>query len=455
MINRPGDTFREVVCRDVCSGHTVIRMVALSLIDDVLSTDFTGQWLEYISRKGYLTHLIESLVQDDREIITLLERGGGDDKPILLFVSKVNVLQRVATCERGARMLLDSGLINKLTELGSFQRRPPPTNPGQGVLAGAGLNNSRSELYQKMFAPVMQLLCAISSAVKCNNQDCISQLQNFLMAHSDIFIVILQQRHSDDVSELVLTEMAYTCKVVARAGSHLIGDVHQGRMHRMHETMLAVLPWSLELNTNVRLETVRLEMIEAILHSCADLLAPTIYDRKACYLLFGPSLHSGTETQQRYAANQRGQEAISPLRVGLLAHMLTPFVQNLQRATEQKKNKLQKLGKVHELTMVELREMLPEERRGTGLSATLQKCIIRDSLASEVSDACLGLSSVRWSCLESCKPLVILIVRFEASRLNCVGFMCTWRLYYGDGHTRVSVCTSFVCMCSHIHKFAS
>lgn len=367
----------------MCSGHTVIRMVALSLIDDVLSTDYTGAWLDYISRKGYLTHLIESLVQDDREMVTLLERGGGDDKPILLFVSKVNVLQRVSKCERGARMLLDSGLINKLTELGSFQRRP--ANPTQGVLTGAVLSNSRSELYQKMFAPVMQLLCAISSAVKCNNQDCISQLQNFLMAHSDIFIVILQQRHNDDVSESALTEMAYTCKVVARAGSHLVGDVHQGRMHRMHETMLAILPWAIELNINVKLETIRLEIIESILHSCADLLAPTIYDRKACYLLFGPNIMAASDTPQRYNVGQRGQEPISPLRLGLLVYSLTTFVQNLQRATEQKKNKFQKLEKVNELTAVELKEMLPEDTRNVPLSTSLQKSIVRDFLANEVS----------------------------------------------------------------------
>ncbi|OQR66848.1 protein kinase-like, partial [Tropilaelaps mercedesae] len=342
LINSGGDSLKDVVCRDVCNGHVVVRVVALSLIDDVLAVDYTGAWLDYLSRKGYLAHLIESLVQDDRDLIALLERNA-DDRVIHVFVAK---------------------------------RRP--ANPGQGPDGGG----ARSELYQKVFGPVMQLLCAISSAVKCNNQDCISQLQNFLIAHSDIILVILQQRHNDDVTDLALNEMAYACKVVARAGSHLIGDIHQGRMYKMHETMVAILPWAIALRPN-QLETTRLEMIEGILHSCTDLLIPTIYDRKACYLLFSPNLMATNEVAPRFGG-QRGQESHSPLRLGLLVHSLPEFSDLLRAVTEKKRNRTNRLMDVNGLAAIELQELLPEEVRNAIQDAGQQRGIVREYIVKEV-----------------------------------------------------------------------
>lgn len=57
-----GDAFLDVVCRDAVSGHEIRMMLALSLLDELICLEGRGAWLYYLSKQGYLRHIIESLV---------------------------------------------------------------------------------------------------------------------------------------------------------------------------------------------------------------------------------------------------------------------------------------------------------------------------------------------------------------------------------------------------------
>lgn len=47
-------------------------MLALSVLDTILSMDKFQQWMTFMSSKGYLQHLVDSLLHDDQQLQTLL-----------------------------------------------------------------------------------------------------------------------------------------------------------------------------------------------------------------------------------------------------------------------------------------------------------------------------------------------------------------------------------------------
>jgi hypothetical protein len=49
-----------------------LQMLALALLDRIVSVDKQQQWLLYISNSGYLKVLVDSLVEDDRTLQSLL-----------------------------------------------------------------------------------------------------------------------------------------------------------------------------------------------------------------------------------------------------------------------------------------------------------------------------------------------------------------------------------------------
>jgi nuclear pore complex protein Nup205 len=51
-----GDSFLDIVCRDSVSGHEIRRMLALSLLDELVRLEGRGAWLYYLSKQGYLRY---------------------------------------------------------------------------------------------------------------------------------------------------------------------------------------------------------------------------------------------------------------------------------------------------------------------------------------------------------------------------------------------------------------
>lgn len=46
-----GDNFFDIVCRDTVSGHDIRRMLALSVLDELVHLDGKGSWIYYMSNQ--------------------------------------------------------------------------------------------------------------------------------------------------------------------------------------------------------------------------------------------------------------------------------------------------------------------------------------------------------------------------------------------------------------------
>lgn len=64
-------------------------MLALAVLDRILSIDRQNQWLVYICNSGYLRSLVESLRQDDAALQSLLMPQPPLLKPLYIFESKM------------------------------------------------------------------------------------------------------------------------------------------------------------------------------------------------------------------------------------------------------------------------------------------------------------------------------------------------------------------------------
>lgn len=65
------------------------QMLALAVLDRILSIDRQNQWLVYICNSGYLRSLVESLRQDDAALQSLLMPQPPLLKPLYIFESKM------------------------------------------------------------------------------------------------------------------------------------------------------------------------------------------------------------------------------------------------------------------------------------------------------------------------------------------------------------------------------
>lgn len=64
-------------------------MLALAVLDRILSIDRQNQWLVYVCNSGYLRSLVESLRQDDTALQSLLTPQPPLLKPLYIYESKM------------------------------------------------------------------------------------------------------------------------------------------------------------------------------------------------------------------------------------------------------------------------------------------------------------------------------------------------------------------------------
>uniref|UniRef100_A0A8C5FCT7 Nucleoporin 205 n=1 Tax=Gadus morhua TaxID=8049 RepID=A0A8C5FCT7_GADMO len=163
IIESYGTALMEVVCRDACDGHEIGRMLALAVLDRILSIDRQSQWLLYLCNSGYLRVLVESLRQDDGALQGLLTPQPPLLKPLYIYESKMALLTRVAKTSEGAVELLRCGLVAQLMECQVYDMLPDSDahRSGDGAhthtcALGTQTTSHGAALYSQVCANIME-----------------------------------------------------------------------------------------------------------------------------------------------------------------------------------------------------------------------------------------------------------------------------------------------------------
>jgi len=221
-----GDSLMEIICRDTVSGHDVRRILALALLDELIALDSNGStWMWYISREGYLKNIIETLVRGDSELLNLLSpnNAAGKERWLHTYESKMAFFTRMACSVAGAELLLESGLMVRLSEMKVFSARPEAAYQMVASTAAAGNQAAAAprslEVYRQILFPALRLCMAVLSCLGTSNVSAVTHVRFFIKANEQIFRTILHPPSHESMSSIAgLEEVALMTGVLAKCG---------------------------------------------------------------------------------------------------------------------------------------------------------------------------------------------------------------------------------------------
>ena len=98
-------------------------MLALSCLDKLIELDPHTSWVSFLLSRGYLKHLIDSLLDSERKLLSVLETVPATLRPLYLYESKM--VSRAKTMKIGTFRHEWVNLLTCLTFLPFFHFPPP------------------------------------------------------------------------------------------------------------------------------------------------------------------------------------------------------------------------------------------------------------------------------------------------------------------------------------------
>ncbi|KAK5642892.1 hypothetical protein RI129_009059 [Pyrocoelia pectoralis] len=246
-----GDKLIELICNDCVSGRDVVRMLAMSTFSLLISMSGDINWLMYMTRRGYLKHIIESILNSDNELKLMLEPEPPNLRPQFVFISKMSLLSQYASTKVGAELLLEERMLSCLSNMNIFQIHPEVLKQTQ--LPPDGLENffpSIETRYVQIFTPTLNLCNTIITSVSSENRSAVSQIIYFLLSHLEVVEFVLRSG-SPLLTQNFLEELSALTSIIARTAKSDMTYIYKktdgvqdnrSRLYRIQKLMLALLP---------------------------------------------------------------------------------------------------------------------------------------------------------------------------------------------------------------------
>ncbi|KAH9505618.1 hypothetical protein Btru_056038 [Bulinus truncatus] len=386
-----GNSFMETLSRDACDGHHVGRMLALSVLDTVISMDNQHTWLNFICGHGYLQHLVDSVAsEDDGQLQAILSPQPANLRALYIFQSKMSLLTRVAETQEGARILLHGGALEKLASCSFLSLRPEMDEFHQTDDEDDLLPSPMARYHLLLFA-VLRFCLALLTSLGGENKEAATQVMLLIISHGDVFTSILRSR-KPTLTEPFLLELSLTTAVIARANYHrdLGADLleldtanmeFKSQRMRLQDQMVALLPHYVTPETVARQLKSRVTSPSTVSYQSDDDTTARIlqlYQEVACnltaycrsliadignsslnqHLLFGPSLEEvnvreGTKLDEVSVTLSVGRR----LGLGVIVLLLQQSARHFSLIYESYLQLTHKLTKLAELTAEDLKQL--------------------------------------------------------------------------------------------------
>uniref|UniRef100_A0A8C7BTY9 Nucleoporin 205 n=1 Tax=Neovison vison TaxID=452646 RepID=A0A8C7BTY9_NEOVI len=447
IIESYGAALMEVVCRDACDGHEIGRMLALALLDRIVSVDKQQQWLLYLSNSGYLKVLVDSLVEDDHTLQSLLTPQPPLLKALYTYESKMAFLTRVAKIQQGALELLRSGVIVRLAQCQVYDMRPEMDPQSMfGMRDPPVFIPAPVDRYRQILLPALRLCQVILTSSTAQHLQAAGQVLQFLISHSDTIQAILR---CQDVSAGSLQELALLTGIISKAalpgilneldvdvneGSLMELQGHIGRFQRQCLGLLSRFGGSDRLrqfkfqDDNVEgdrvskkdeLELAMQQICANVMEYCQSLMlqiSPT-FQHAVC--LFTPSL---SETINRDGPRQDTQAPVIPYwrlpGLGIIVYLLKQSANDFFSYYDSHRRSVNKLQNVEQLPPDEIKELCQSVMPvGVEKISTAQKYVLARRRLVKLINNRAKLLSLCSFIIETC--LFILWRHLEYYLLHC------------------------------------
>lgn len=200
-----GDKLIEVLCHDCIGGHDICKMLAMASINRFITLNIQVNWITFISAKGFLKHLIDSLLNSDNDLKSVLETVPDTFRSIYLYETKMSLMARIGSTRVGAEVLLEQRLLACLASMKVFDDHPKVDMPVANVMES--LIPSVESRYQQILLPALDLCDAILTSLGTDNRAAVAQVMYFLLSHLEVVENVLQQGRPN-MSASFLKELA-------------------------------------------------------------------------------------------------------------------------------------------------------------------------------------------------------------------------------------------------------
>lgn len=246
-----GEKIIDILCHDCTSGHDVCKMLALSCVDMLLDIDSMVDFIQFMSRRGYLAHLIDSLLKTDDQLCRVLEHMPDNMKALYVYESKMAMLGRVATSYVGAELLLEHRTLGILSGMKVYD-----LHPDFQVNHNVTHQQSSSSFippvdvrYQQILFPALNLCDVILSTLGPENYSAITQVVHFLLSHGDMIEIVLRAG-TPFLNIGLLQELSAITGLIARTANQDISNLIDpntnqdlgAHLYRLQKLMLSLFP---------------------------------------------------------------------------------------------------------------------------------------------------------------------------------------------------------------------
>ena len=245
------DKIFDILCHDCTGGHDICKMLALSCIDMLLDIDSMVNFIHFISRRGYLAHLVDSLIKTDSQLCRILESVPENMKALYVYESKMAMLGRIASSHVGAELLLEHRALGVLSGMKVYGM-----HPDFQVNHYIGRTESLSSFippvdirYQQILFPALSLCDVVLSTLGPENHSAITQVIHFLLSHGDMIEIVLRAG-TPFLNVGLLKELSAITGLIARTANQDITNLIEpntnqdlgAHLYRLQKLMLSLFP---------------------------------------------------------------------------------------------------------------------------------------------------------------------------------------------------------------------
>lgn len=246
-----GDKLIDILCHDCTGGLEICKMLAFSCVDMLLDIDSMTNFIQFISKRGYLSHLIDSLIKSDVQLCRILENSPDNFKALYVYESKMAMLSRIASSYCGAELLLEQKVLGVLSGMKVYDLHP---DFQVNTLGNHQYNQTTfippvAVRYRQILFPALNLCDVILSTLGPENHSAITQVVHFLLSHGDMIEIIL--RAGTPFMDLgLLGELSSITGIIARSANQEITGLIDPKtnldlgahLYRLQKLMLTLLP---------------------------------------------------------------------------------------------------------------------------------------------------------------------------------------------------------------------
>ncbi|OMJ07931.1 Nuclear pore complex protein [Smittium culicis] len=204
-----GEQVLDCVSTDILDGTDVCKAVSFSLLNTLsalYSVEPRNRLVPYLSRHNYIGQFIDMLRNLNPDLVSLLTPKPNSLNSLHIYESMISFFLRLSYRKMGAERLIEGGILECLSGCDFISCRP------QGSISSKNSSDngliSRLDTYNKLFTPVLNLLCVLLTKIGSDNSQSLNRIYRFITLNYLPFDQILKEASTYDsaLTKQILSE---------------------------------------------------------------------------------------------------------------------------------------------------------------------------------------------------------------------------------------------------------